>query len=301
MTEHPAPPPADDLSAAAPRRDDAARTVATALCAPAAAAGAGAPQQAWMAACVCAALAVLVISVAAAVSQPRGQPVTRIEVLWLAGPQAPQREVEGWLASFAERELLQEANEWVIGRLAEHLRSRPGVATVGRIRLAHERSYHSGQLRAARKLIVEIGMRQPYMPAVLASGKRVWVDREGVLLPGSLPAPERRRPPLWNVELAPQRVRAAVEAWQLIEPHVDAGLIAAIDCAGSSDERGGQGIVLLTSNGCRLVWGDPGDALYGRSAQAKARDLVHALRCQGDLARVASVNVRFPRPFYTLR
>lgn len=292
------------MSTAAPDRPAAAAPAASSE---AAAAPPPAPppsdlaRQAWLAACVCACLALAVLSSAAAVAAPRGQAVQRIAVEWLPGPQAPQREIDHWLASFPEREQLAGANEWVMAKLADHLRSRPGVATVGRLRLTHERSYQGGQLFAHRTLSVELGMRRPYMPALLASGARVWVDAEGVVLPGSLPPPEQRRPTILNLEQAPGRLRAAVEAWRAIEPLIEPGIITAIDCHGPLDERGGRGIVLHTAAGCRLVWGDAGDERFGRGTAAKARDLAHALRCQGDLSRVATVNVRFPRPFYTLR
>lgn len=257
--------------------------------------------KAWLAACVCAGLAVLVLTAAAAAHQPRPLPVDRVQVSWLEGPRAPQREIDGWLASFPDREQLAEANGYVMGKLAEHLLAQPGVAEVRLVRLKHERTWVDGRAKPERVLEVTMGLRQPFMPGVLASGTRVWIDREGVVLPGSLPGPDRRRPLLRQIEMAGANLRAAVEAWQLIEPHLDQGLIASIDCAAPLDERDARGIVLNAAAGSRLIWGRPDDTTLGRDPAGKARDLVHTIRCQGDLSRIASVNVRFAKPFYTLR
>jgi hypothetical protein len=265
---------------------------------------ASAPSQsprAWATVAVCAALALLVLSAAAAVNLPKPLPVDRVEVRWLEGPQAPQREVDGWLATFPGREQLAETNGWVMGKLAEHLLAQPGVGEVRVVRLKHETSSTAGRTRLIRVLEVELGMRRPYMPGVLATGTRVWVDREGVVLPGSLQGPDRRRPLLRQLEHGGGNLRAAVEAWRLIEPMVEPNLVASIDCAAPIDERGARGIVLNASAGSRLVWGRPDETALGRDPESKARDLVHTIRCQGDLSRIASVNVRFSKPFYTLR
>ncbi len=257
--------------------------------------------RAWMAVCVCAALALLVLSAAAAVNLPRPMPVDRVEVRWLDGPQAPQREIDGWLATFPGREQLAETNGWVMGKLTEHLLAQPGVAEVRAVRLRHEPVTTAGHTRLVRVLEVAMGMRRPYMPGVLVSGTRVWVDRDGVVLPGTLPGPDRRRPLLRQLEMGGGNLRHAVEAWRLVEPMLDNGLVATIDCAAPLDERGARGIVLNAAAGSRLVWGRPDDSTLGRDAEAKARDLVHTIRCQGDLSRIATVNVRFAKPFYTLR
>lgn len=257
--------------------------------------------RAWTTVAVCAGLALLVLSAAAAVNLPRPLPVDRVEVRWLEGPQAPQREVDGWLASFPGREQLAETNGWVMGKLAEHLLAQPGVGEVRAVRLKHETTATGGRTRMVRVLEVELGMRRPYMPGVLATGTRVWVDREGVVLPGSLQGPDRRRPLLRQLEQGGANLRAAVEAWRLVEPLVEPNLVASIDCAAPIDDRGTRGIVLNASAGSRLVWGRPDESALGRDPESKARDLVHTIRCQGDLSRIASVNVRFSKPFYTLR
>ncbi len=256
---------------------------------------------AWTAVCVCAALALLVLSAAAATNLPRPLPVDRVEVIWLEGPRAPQREVDGWLASFPSREQLASANGWVMGKLSEHLLAQPGVGEVRSVQLKHDELLVSGKPRLVRILEVELGMRRPYMPASMANGSRVWVDREGVVLPGSLPGPDRRRPLLRGIEAGAGNLRAAVEAWQLVEPQLEPNLVATIDCAAPIDDRGGRGIVMNATAGSRLVWGRPDETALGRDPESKARDLVHTIRCQGDLGRIATVNVRFAKPFYTLR
>jgi hypothetical protein len=257
--------------------------------------------RAWNTVCVCAALALAVLSAAAAVNLPKPLPVDRVEVSWLEGPQAPQREIDGWLASFPGREQLAETNGWVMGKLADHLLAQPGVGEVRAVRLKHEAMTSGGRTRLIRVLEVELGMRRPYLPGVLASGTRVWIDREGVVLPGTLPGPDRRRPLMRQLEQGGGNLRAAVEAWRLIEPQIEPSLVATIDCAAPIDERGARGIVMNASAGSRLVWGRPDEAALGRDPESKARDLVHTIRCQGDLSRIASVNVRFSKPFYTLR
>jgi hypothetical protein len=141
------------------------------------------------------------------------------------------------------------------------------------------------------------------MPVVLASGERAWVDGEGWLLPGSLPGPVARRPVLRAIEWGGvEGVRAAIALWRLLEPQVEPGLITDIHLSDTLDARGlTRGIVLYTRHGSRLIWGKPGEERYGVRNEDKVRDLVHTLRAQGDLNRLAAVNVRFKQPFFTLR
>lgn len=290
-------PPRDASVATEPGDEPASPAAAEAPAAPTPMRG----PRAWTAVCICAALALLVLSAAAAANLPRPLPVDRVRVTWLEGPKAPQREVDGWLSTFPGREQLAEANGWVMGKLSEHLLAQPGVGEVRAVRLLHDRTYVDGRPRMIRVLDIEMGMRRPYMPGVLVSGGRVWVDREGVVLPGSLPGPDRRRPLLRQIEASSANLRAAVEAWQLIESQLDPNLIANIECAAPIDDRGARGIVLNAVAGSRLIWGRPDENTLGRDAESKAKDLVHTIRCQGDLSRIACVNVRFAKPFYTLR
>ena len=258
--------------------------------------------RAWTAACICAALAVAVLSTAAIANLPRALPVEdRPVVTWLEGPTANQREIDGWLASFPYRDQLAEANGWVMGKLADHLLAQPGVGEVRRIDLVYEPITSGGKNRLGRKLRIEMGMRRPYMPGVLASGQRVWIDADGVILPGSLTGPDKRRPLVRGLEDSPGSLRSAVEAWRRIEPYVDPNLVLGIHCSEALNDAGDRGIVMLTRTGTRLIWGRPDEDRFGRDTEAKARDLIHTIRCQGDLGRVAAVNVRFAKPFYTPR
>ena len=256
---------------------------------------------AWNAFCICVALVVLVLSVAAMANLPRPLPVTNVRVTWLDGPRAPQAEVDAWLANFPEREQLADANGWVMDKLTKHLLAQPGVAEVRRITMVQQPSTSGGKANLGRVLQVEIGMRIPYMPGVLASGQRVWIDQDGVVLPGSLAGPTRRRPLLTSLEAGSLYLPAAVAMWRRLEPHLEQGAITAINCNDQLDDRGERGIVLYAQGNSRLIWGRPDEEKLGHDAEAKARDLIQTIRCQGDLSRVAVVNVRFAKPFYTLK
>jgi hypothetical protein len=244
---------------------------------------------------------VAVLSAASVTSLPAPKPVDHVQVEWLDGPRAAQREVDGWLASFPYREQLAEANTWVMGKLSEHLLAQPGVGEVRRVELRHAPIVDKGVAHLGRILVVELGMRRPYMPAALANGARVWVDRDGVVLPGTLRGPDKRRPLLVGIEQGSVNLRNAVEMWQRLEPNLDPYLVSSISCNEPLDAYGTRGIVLNARGGSKLVWGRSDENRYGRDAEAKARDLIHTIRCQGDLARVATINVRFAKPFYTLK
>jgi hypothetical protein len=96
-------------------------------------------------------------------------------------------------------------------------------------------------------------------------------------------------------------VKVALNMWRLLESQVEPGLIKDIHLYDVLDQRGLQrGIVLYTRHGSRLIWGRPGDDRYGIKPEDKVRDLVHTLRSQGDVSRVAAINVRFKEPFFVL-
>jgi hypothetical protein len=138
---------------------------------------------------------------------------------------------------------------------------------------------------------------------VLASGARAWVDVDGRILPGILPAPAGNpRPMLRAIEHGgAERLREALWLWRTLEPQLDAGLLTDIHLDDDLDLKDQRGIVLYTRSGSRLVWGLPTDAKFGVERERKARDLVHTIRCQGDLTRIASINVRFKKLYFTLR
>jgi hypothetical protein len=153
-----------------------------------------------------------------------------------------------------------------------------------------------------RTIRFELGLHTPYLPGVRADGARVWIDLSGRILPGFLPAPAVRRPVLRQIEGGREAgVIEAVRTWERLEPGLEPGLVTDIAAAEPIDEIGTRGVVLLTTQGARLVWGRAGEERFGVEPERKAANLIHAVRAQGDLGRVATINVRFAEPFYTLR
>lgn len=262
---------------------------------------------AWGVAAAAAALAVAVLTLDALHEVPRAMPVSAVRIAWLPGPRLPDPEVLAWLNLCPVREKLAEPNPWVLDQLAAWLRAQPAVAAVDRVRVVHEAHQAATPGKAPRQamrrtLELTLGLRQPVMPAVLASGESAWVDIEGRVLPGHLPGPGVKRPKLRAIEQArPGAVLAALAMWSRLEPELETGLVSDIVLNDPLDERGARGIVLYTRHGSRLIWGDHEEERYGVRAEAKARDLVRTLRAQGDLTRVATINVRFNQPFFTFR
>ncbi len=246
--------------------------------------------------------ALIVGSVYAIGRAPAPMAVSNVRVIYAAGPQLPQAEALALIRSFPGREQLKDGKPEVLAQLAAHLRKQPVVAAVRAISVVHEPDPRDPQ-RLRRTLEVALALRQPMMPVILASGERAWVDGEGWLLPGSLPGPVTQRPVLRAIEWSGvEGVRAAIALWRLLEPQLEPGLVTDIHLNDALDSRGlTRGIVLYTRHGSRLIWGKPGEERYGVRNEDKARDLVHTLRAQGDLNRLAAVNVRFKQPFFILR
>jgi hypothetical protein len=242
---------------------------------------------------------------------PAPLPVTGFQVQWLPGPKIPDAEVLAWVRKFPKAAKLREAKADVLAELREYLAKQPLVANVREVSVVHvpvtvgQKTEHPKTEQLQRHLQVVLALRQPVMPVVLASGERAWVDAEGYLLPGSLPGPKVRRPILRAIEWAGvDGVKSALAMWSLLEPQLEPGMITDIHLYDALDERGIQrGVVLYTKHGrgSRLIWGRPSDERYGVSAENKVRDLVHTLRTQGDMSRVAAINVRFKQPFFQLR
>ncbi len=255
----------------------------------------------WSIAAAAAAALLVVLTVHGLVSAPSSRPVEEVRVLWLPGPQVSQKEVLGWIARFPQRDKLVAADAWTLARLGEFLASQEMVSKVRSISTRHEPvPLEVGGVR--RVLEVELGLRQPVMPAILANGQRAWVDVDGHRLPGSLNGPEVRRPLLRDLEKAdPVTVRTIVEAWLKLEPQIEKGLVTDIALNDPIDDRGTRGVVFYTAAGTRLIWGRTEEARYGLSTDDRVRDLVHTIRCQGDMGRVAEINVRYRQPFYTLK
>ncbi|MBA2480121.1 MAG: cell division protein FtsQ [Planctomycetes bacterium] len=253
----------------------------------------------WSIAACAAAVAILALTVDALGQTPKPLPVSNVTITWLPGPQLPTSEVLSWMRKFPGRAKISNPDSWVLDQLTAYLRALPAVAEVRQLRLIHEPDGKSG---TRRSMELVMALRQPAMPAVLATGERVWVDREGRVLPGVLPAPAVKRPNLRGIEAAgTAKVQAALAMWHKLEPQLERNLVTDIVLNDLVDERGNRGIVLYTRQGSRLVWGDPAEERYGVRVDDKARDLVHTIRCQGDLGRIAMINVRFNQPFFVLR
>ncbi len=288
----------------------------------------------WSAAALLVLTAFAVFSLVAVGDLPKPLAVSNISISWLPGPRVPDAEVLAWLRRCPQFEKLSEPNEWVLDKLAEHLRSLPAVAEVRQVRMFHE----PGKIPAVRRtpgkppvlvhidglrrtVEIQLALRQPYLPAVLKDGSRVWIDEQGMILPGILPSPGIQRPLVRQLEGGGLvAVKAAVDLWQRLEPQLEKGLVSDILLNETLDgplvavpapvvgqlplppsPAQPRGIVLATRQGARLVWGRPGEERFGVQPEEKVRDLVHTLKCQGDLSRIDSVNVRFHEPFYSLR
>jgi hypothetical protein len=247
----------------------------------------------WGVAAASAAAAVLSLCVWAVAALPPAPPVAGIEITWLPGPRLPENDVKDWVRRFPLASQLPQANEWLLERLAGHLADQPPVAEVRLVRLA-ARERRDRQVRVVE---LTLRLREPVMPAYTRDERRVWVDSDGRVLPGTLPGPATRRPALRGIEAGANAIRHAVTVWQLLEDRVAPGLVTQLDLDAPLDDRGARGLVLTTRQGTRLIWGRPDDERFGLRPEDRARDLLHNLACQGDLARVDAINVRFGQSF----
>ena len=256
----------------------------------------------WTVAALILALGVVGVSVYATTQAPQPLPVVGLRVNYLPGPQLAEREVRVWLAHFPHRDKLVTGDAWMLDRLAHYLRSIPAVATVKRVEAVHE-PQPNGHQQMVRTLVLDLGLRQPEMPAVLSTGERVWLAADGRILPGSLPAPATRRPVVHALERGGLgTIYEVLALWRELEPMLEQGLVTDIHLDDALDQSGHQrGVVLYTRQGTRLIWGRPGDERFGVYRAQKINDLVRTIRCQGDLRRIALINVRFAQPFFVLR
>ena len=267
----------------------------------------------WLAGAVAA--AVFILAVVAVARLPDPPPVVSATVDWLPGPCLADREWKAWLRSFPAREQIPQANDWLLERLAAHLAEQPAVAEVARVALVPA-------TEGSRVLHLTLRLRQPLLPVATADGQRAWIAADGVVLPQALPPPPGRPPVLVGHDSASaDAVRTALDAWLAIRDRVEPGLITEIRCADDLDlparallADGVQpsenallpaipqrGVVLVTRQGTRLVWGRPGDERFGVDPAAKATALVNGLRSAPDLGRYASLDVRFGAAFLTVR
>jgi hypothetical protein len=196
----------------------------------------------WSGLALAAATALIVLSMMAYTEVPKPLPVSNVTISWLPGPRVADAEVLTWLRRSPQFKDLATPNEWVLEKLAEHLRSLPAVAEVRQVRLFHE----PGKLAAVRTqkgkapvrvqvdgirrtVEIQLALRQPYLPAILRDGSRAWIDAAGIVLPGVLPSPGVQRPVVRRLEGGGREALvAAVDLWQRLEPLVEKGLITEI-------------------------------------------------------------------------
>jgi len=248
---------------------------------------------AWGVASLAALTMVLVLSVHAGRAGPEPGRVTGVRIAFLPGPTLPDTDVLAMLRAFPRCGELSAPDDGVLNDLATFLRDQPAVAAVDQVRVIHDAVDHG---QPSRRIALTIGLRQPVLPVVLATGQRAWVDAEGRTLPGILPGPPGR-PVLRAIEYGGAlAVREALDLWARLDGRIEPGLITDIHLHDDLGLKGQRGLVLYTRTASRLVWGRPDDATCGLDPAQKARDLVHALRSHSDLSRVASINVRFKQP-----
>ncbi len=289
------------------------------------------PFTAWNIAAVGTGLLLIIGSLVSLGWTPHVQRFSAVTVRFQGGPTVPEAEIIALVRRFPFRSQLSQPNEWVLHQLAEYLKGWNAVADVPMVRLVHQRGPVMvvrkdrngrpvrGTMEGIRRVLeISLVLREPYLPGVLEDGTRVWLDREGRILPGILPRPDVPRPVVRSLRAGgTEALKSAAKIWTLLEPQVERGLIAEINLSDTLDAPAppppaagtvpapvppaARGIVLRTRTGGRIVWGAPGEERYGVSMEDKAANLVHTLRCQGDLTRLAMVNVRFREPYYTVR
>jgi len=252
---------------------------------------------AWGLSACAAAIAVVSLAGFAARQAPEPAPVRGMRIFYLDGPQLADRDLFGLIRQYPDLNALRGGNGDTLADFSSWLAAQPAVLAVHKVRYLH---VPSGERRVVE---VTLGLRTPELPVVLATGGRAWLAADGVLLPGIMPAPDARpRPVVRGLEGADsERVSEALWLWSELSRRLEPGLISDIHLNADLELRGQQGIVLGTIGGSRLIWGLPTDARYGIDRQRKVDDLLHTIRCQGDLARIATINVRYQKAFFTLR
>lgn len=206
-----------------------------------------------------------------------------------------------WVRGFPDSEaLFSRPDLRTLESFAAYLGSQAAVREVRSIRLEPGEGSHRGQM----VLQIDLALRKPILPVILATGERAWLSESGHLLPGVLDGPQGQ-PLVRGIEYASAAViNELVAVWPDLSRSIHAfmpGLITEIRCdapLGSSEQLG---LVFVTQPGTLLTWGNPSEVRYGVSREQRLRNLVHTLRCQGDLRRVPEINVRFHEPFAVVR
>jgi len=242
-----------------------------------------------VAACVVAAL--IALSVHAGRAAP--PPFARTPVVQ-EGERVPRALFLRWIREFpAFERLFLDGDADTLAAFTAHLRSRASVAEVKAVRFVWR-----GE-PARRVIAVDLEIRDPVLPIVFDDGRQAWIDAEGHFLDPELVGPDHA-PPVYGHRRGPAELAEVLSVWSFLWRELEEVGVVAIRCDRELGRGRGRGLVFETAAGTRLVWGGAGAARYGLSPEQKARNLVHAIRCQGDLARVAVIDVRFPRPRVTI-
>ncbi|MHC5068820.1 MAG: hypothetical protein ACYTF0_09560, partial [Planctomycetota bacterium] len=148
-----------------------------------------------------------------------------------------------------------------LAQLRDHLQSRPSVAGVLAVRIVAE-----GDVEPVPVCVVELRLRRPVMPVMLANGERAWVDDEGLVISPLLTGP--REPILRGYERAGwPALQEVLDLWPELKSRLPADFIKEIVLDEVLDEvTAARGIVLHAAGGTRVVWGVPGEGeRYGVS------------------------------------
>ena len=249
----------------------------------------------WTWCLISAGMLVVVVSAASWLAAPPAVPLVGMQ--FTEGVRVPQLLQEQWLRDYRNLQaVVRNPDAEVMADFAAYLASRPAVERVGYVRVA----WHEVEGRLCREVEVDLSLREPVLPVILATGERAWVDHEGVVLPGLLSGPADEPIVRGYEEGGVEALQELLAVWSQLREELPRNFINEVHLAadlGSADQRG---LVFLTTTGTRLVWGAPGESRYGLSRETKARNLVHTLRCQGDLHAIKVINVRFPEPYTTV-
>ncbi len=186
---------------------------------------------------------------------------------------------------------------------AQYLKEQSTIASVNDIKL----SYVEKENGLQRAMYINVTLRSPSMPVILANGQKAWVDEEGILLPGLMPVPDayKDRPVVRGIEAHPEALKEVLSFWPDLEAVIEPDLITNIYLDRIMQRRtdgmeSQRGIVLISKQGTKILWGRPGDERFGLSHADKIRNLVRTLKSQGDLRNTEIIDVRHSDPKYIL-
>lgn len=211
--------------------------------------------------------------------------------------------IKSWVIKGEEQKHFKNPTQNELEHFAAYLEEQGTIEEVNDIKL----SYVERGEKLQRAMCINVSLRLPEMPVILANGQKAWVDDNGILLPGLMPVPEacQNRPVVRDIEEHPEALQEVLDFWPRLEAVIEADLISSIylnhvmqrSVAGTVLQRG---IVLTTRQGTRIHWGRAGDERYGLSADDKIRNLLRTLKSQGDLNNTSIIDVRHSQPNYVL-